>query len=373
MSQTPFLVKLTFDSPFHVSMTDPASPLNPTRKAARGSSPTLADVATAASVSVSTAGRVLRNEGWPVEPKLRDRVLAAASELGYVPNIMARSFRTGAPALVGLVTGNMLDPYYGEIGEAVTRYAERTSKMLVMVCNMQRDPKLEIDYCRRLWEHRVAGLILTGGGFDQFTHNEELAKLLESMERGRVTVVTLTPRDLPLPTFCVDNEKAGAMAAEELIRHGHRTIGTIVGPIVNSVLQKRILGITRRCEEAGVAHHLVEAGFGETWINSGIADMFTKHPRITGVIAASGTTSIKTVNAIGLTGRSVPQDVSVVGVGGEAIAQWNRPHLTRVDLALEACGQAAMDYIASSVSGTAPPHDFHRDPVIVPGQSVASR
>jgi LacI family transcriptional regulator len=353
-------------------MTDAPTP-DPAKRFSRGPAPTLADVASAANVSVSTAGRVLRDQGWPVEAKLRTRVLAAANELGYVPNVMARSFRTGAPALVGLVTGNMLDPYYGEIGEAVTRYAESTSKMLVMVCNMQRDPKLEIDYCRRLWEHRVAGLILTGGGFDQFTHSEEFAALISQMERGRVTVVTLTPRDIPLPTFCVDNEKAGAMAAEELIRNGHRKIGTIVGPIANRVLQKRIHGITRACEDARVDHHLVEAGFGEKWINAGIAGMFSAHPDITGVIAASGTTSIKTVNAIGLTGRAVPKDVSVVGIGGDAIAQWNTPPLTRVDLALEACGQAALDYIASSVSGGTPPHEFHRDPKIVAGQSVAPR
>jgi LacI family transcriptional regulator len=353
-------------------MTDPIAP-DSARKFARSASPTLADVATAADVSVSTAGRVLRDQGWPVEAKLRERVLAAANELGYVPNVMARSFRTGAPALVGLVTGNMLDPYYGEIGEAVTRYAESTSKMLVMVCNMQRDPKLEIDYCRRLWEHRVAGLILTGGGFDQFTHSDEFGKLLAQMERGRVTVVTLTPRGTPLPTFCVDNEKAGAMAAEELIRHGHRRIGTIVGPIVNRVLQLRISGITQKCEAAGVVHHLVETGFGVERINAGTADMLAAHPDITGVIAASGRTSTKAVSAIRLTGRSVPDDISVVGIGGEAIAQWNTLPLTRVDLALEACGQAALDYIASNVSGRAVPQEFHREPTIVPGETVATR
>ena len=47
--------------------------------------------------------------------------------------------------------------------------------MLAMVCNMQRDPLLELKYCRQLWEHRVAGLILAGGGFDQVTHRDQLA------------------------------------------------------------------------------------------------------------------------------------------------------------------------------------------------------
>lgn len=350
-------------------MDSPSPPTKPQR-IPRSPSPTLADVAAVASVSVSTAGRVLRDQGWPVDATLRERVLAAAAELGYVPNVMARSFRTGAPGLVGLVTGNMLDPYYGEIGEAVTRYAESTSKMLVMVCNMQRDPKLEIDYCRRLWEHRVAGLILTGGGFDQFTHRMEFAELLAKMQRSRVVVTTLTPRDIPLPTFCIDNEKVGLMAAEELIRHGHRYIGTIMGPVVNPVLKKRIDGISRACETAGAEHHLVAAGFGEKGIIAGIADMFAANPKITGVIAASGTTSVNAINAIGLTGRTVPKDVSLVGIAGKAVTHWNTPRLTRIDLALEACGQAAMDYIASSVSGLPQTPQFNPTPTVVEGDSV---
>ena len=175
-------------------------------KRGRGVAPTLADVARTAGVSVSTAGRVLRDQGWPVEEGLKQRVLAAAAQLAYVPNVMARTLRGGAPAAVGLIVGNMLDPYYGEIAEIVTKHAEQMAgKMLVMVCNMQRDPALEIDYCRRLWEHRVAGLILAGGGFDQTTRHDELAELLARMERSGVTITTLNA-DLaawtPPPATC---------------------------------------------------------------------------------------------------------------------------------------------------------------------------
>src|ERR1700735_1581040 len=153
-------------------------------------SPTLVDVAREAGVSVSTAGRVLRDGDWPVDAELKERVLAAADRLSYVPNLLARTLRAGRPALVGLVAGNMLDPYYGEIAEAVTRHAEAPHLMLAMVCNMQRAPLLELKYFRPSWEHRVAGLILAGGGFDQLTHRAELAAIIEQMKKSGV-VVTL--------------------------------------------------------------------------------------------------------------------------------------------------------------------------------------
>ncbi|MCS0502181.1 LacI family DNA-binding transcriptional regulator [Ancylobacter mangrovi] len=332
--------------------------------------PTLADVAALAGVSVSTAGRVLRDQGWPVEESLKERVRAAAIELGYVPNVMARTLRAGAPALVGLVIGNMLDPYYGEIAETVTCYSETTSRMLTMVCNMQRDPRLELDYCRRLWEHRVAGLILAGGGFDQFTYHDDLALLVEKMERSGVIVTTLSPRDLESPAFHTDNVEAGRCAARELIAVGHREIGILVGPIRNRVLTQRVAGITAACEEAGLSVHLVETEFGASWVAPAIAQMFEQRPTITAIVAASGVTSINVIRAVMATGRSVPEDISVIGIGGRAIGEWGA-HMTRVDLGLETCGRAALDYIAARVEGRPTAPAFRLEPTIAGGGSVA--
>lgn len=338
----------------------------------RPRSPTLANVAAAAGVSVSTAGRVLRDQGWPVEESLKERVRLAASELGYVPNLMARTLRAGAPALVGLVIGNMLDPYYGEIAEAVTCYSEANSHMLTMVCNMQRDPQLELDYCRRLWEHRVAGLILAGGGFDQFTYQAELAQLVEKMERSGVVVATLSPRDLDIPSFHVDNVEVGRRAARELISMGHRSIGILVGPIRNRVLTQRITGITEICAEEGVATYLAVTEFGAPWVAPAIAQMFEERPSITAVIAASGVTSINVVGAVTATGRTVPHDISVIGIGGKAISEWATPQVSRVDLGLEICGRAALDHIVARVEGDRRAPDFYLEPVVVGGETIAA-
>jgi LacI family transcriptional regulator len=339
----------------------------------RRKGPTLVDVANAAGVSISTAGRVLRDDGWPVEEALKERVLAAAAELSYVPNIMARNLRGGGPALVGLVIGNMLDPYYGEIGETVTRHSETTSQMLVMVCNMQRDPKLELKYCRRLWEHRVSGLILAGGGFDQLSHFDQLSALIAQMEKSGVVVTTLSPRDLAAPCFSVDNFEVGRMAAAELISHGHRHAGVLVGPIQNQVLRRRLDGMKQAFEDADAEYEVVETGLGPSWSGTAISEMFDRNPRITGVVAASSMMSINVVNAIEQTGRSVPDDVSVVGVGGGALWEWNIPRLTHIDLCLDICGKAALDYIATRVGGSDAPSEFTQPPLIVDRQSVATR
>ncbi len=341
--------------------------------ARKGSAQTLADIARVAGVSVSTAGRVMRQQDWPVDEVLKKRVLEAADQLSYVPNVMARTLRAGAPALVGLVVGNMLDPYYGEIAEAVTRHAEATSKMLVMVCNMQRDPRLELDYCRRLWEHRVAGLILAGGGFDQFRHNDELADLLDRMAKSGVVITTLSPRDIAVPAFCVDNEEAGRIAATELAEHGHRRIGILTGMVQNRVVEQRIGGITSILSERGVTYKTAPPGFGAEWAASAVARLFDADPDLTGIIAVSSATSVNVLHAVTATGRAIPGDVSVISIGGSLLGEWNALHLTRVDIALDDCGRSALDYIAALVSGGDVPETRHFRPRLIRGGSVVSR
>jgi len=341
-------------------------------KRGRGVAPTLADVARTAGVSVSTAGRVLRDQGWPVEEGLKQRVLAAAAQLAYVPNVMARTLRGGAPAAVGLIVGNMLDPYYGEIAEIVTKHAEQMAgKMLVMVCNMQRDPALEIDYCRRLWEHRVAGLILAGGGFDQTTRHDELAELLARMERSGVTITTLSPRGLPSPEFSVDHEEVGRMAAQELIASNHRRVGVFIGAHETIVLGQRLRRATDTLDAAGVTYRIARPAPGSRG-EEAIAEMFAADPGITGVIAASSLMSARVVGAVTATGRSVPQDVSVVGIGGAALAEWSPLKLTRIDLDLSACGRAALDHIATQVTGVEDHAPAPLQPRLVRGDSVRS-
>jgi LacI family transcriptional regulator len=338
--------------------------------ARRSGSPTLVDVAREAGVSVSTAGRVLSDGGWPVDAELKERVLAAADRLSYVPNLLARTLRAGRPALVGLVVGNMLDPYYGEIAEAITRHAEASSTMLAMVCNMQRDPVLELKYCRQLWEHRVSGLILAGGGFDQITHHDKLVTILDQMVRNGVVVTTLSPRGIHAPVFSVDNEMVGKMAACELLEHGHRHIGITVGRILNDVRKKRLRGMTTAIQEAGARYYVAEPeedGEPDTSVDS----LLTKNPTITGIIASSHMISMGIIDGVRRTGRSVPDDISIVGIGNTALVEWSMPKLTHVDLNLQACGHAALDFIAASVAGE--PCDRNTIPParLVRGDSIA--
>jgi LacI family transcriptional regulator len=313
--------------------------------------PTLKDVAAQAGVSLATAGRVLRNETYPVDKVLAERVRQVAITLGYVPNVIARSLRGGAPSMVGLIIGDMVEPYYAEIAEAITQHAESTHKALAIVCNMQRDPLLELKYCQQLWEHRVSGLVLAGGGFDQQEHKEALRSLLSRMVQSGVIVTALSPRDLGIPEFAVDNVVVGRMMAEELTKHGHRKIGIISGPPQSPVTQLRVSGAIEAIEKVGGEYEVTNSTLNPGAGAAAVERLVSIRPDLTGFIVGSGSIALGVMRKLRELGRQIPRDASVVTVGNTRLAEWSDPPLVTIDIRLADCGRQALDYIHNKLKG----------------------
>jgi LacI family transcriptional regulator len=335
-----------------------------------GAAPTLADVARRAEVSVSTAARVLRNPDTTVDPALAARVRVAAEELRYVPNVLARTLRGGGPTMVGLIVGDMLDPYYGAIAESITEAAESEHSMVAIVSNMQRSPELELKHCQQLWGHRVSGLILAGGGFDQWTHAAEFERVVNQIRSSGVAVVSLSPRGVDLPTFCVDNVRVGGLMAQALVSAGHRRIGVLVGPPRSEVTQQRLRGAVEVVAAAG-GEHVVEHGDyssegGARLVGKVLAD----HPELTGFVVGTDTMAIGVIAGLKAAGLRVPADVSVVSTGNTHMAGWSSPPLTTVDVRLADCGRAALSYVAAHVGGAKRPAVRALVPRLVAGGSV---
>jgi LacI family transcriptional regulator, galactose operon repressor len=321
---------------------------------------------------MSTAARVIRNPESRVDEMLQEKVRAAAVRVGYVPNLMARNLRTGAQKIIGLVVGHMMDPYYGEIAEAITDRTESHS-MVAMVCNMQRDPLLELKYCQQLWGHRVGGLILAGGGFDQWTHQQRLADLVDQMSSNGVVVATLSPRNVNAPAFCVDNEQVGRCAAAELVAHGHQHVGVLIGHSQNQVTQQRLKGISEVCVQAGVELRVAHADYSAESAAEAAACMLADNKSITGLVAGSYSMSMGITSWLQSSGRRVPDDISVIGIGNPALAAWSSPKLTAVDLCLETCGRSAVDFVVSQIRGLKAGRGQTVQPRLIQGKSVMLR
>ncbi|WP_037085046.1 LacI family DNA-binding transcriptional regulator [Neorhizobium vignae] len=309
--------------------------------------PTLVDVAKAADVSVSTAARVLRKSGYPVDIKLKEKVDAAAKSLGYVPNLVARRLRGGKQGVVGLVIGDMLDAHYGMIAETVTQRAETAHSTFAMVCNMQRDPLLEIKYLRKLLEYRVDGIILAGGGFDQWTHHEALAETVEELKRAGTIITSLMPRNIEVPVFSADNEAIGLTKAQFIVQNGHTKIGILLGPARNQMTKLRMQAMTSHLSGCSVDYAIANIESTPEAGALGAAEMLTRNPDFTALICGSDAIAFGAINHLRAEGIDIPGRISVMGLGNTRLATLCTPALTTVEMNFDQAGRAALDFIAS--------------------------
>jgi LacI family transcriptional regulator len=310
---------------------------------------TLIDVARIAQVSVSTAARVLRNADYPVTADLRDRVREAAKRLGYVPNQLARSLRGSETTYIGLIVGNMQDPFFGGIAEAVTDEARRLPGMAI-VSNMQRNPRLEIELCRQLWEHRVKGLILAGGSFDQRTHEAELRSLLASMKQSGVVVVSLAQRDLDIEIFAEDNRHVGVCLARSVLDAGHREIGAIFG-VRNRTGTERLKGIQQEARKRGATVHAANGEYSIGTAGAGVEELLRAHSSITAILCGADSLAVGARQRLQKLGVRVPEDISLVGLGDTDYAHLMTPRLSSVNTNPTAWARAAVQFIGRKLVG----------------------
>ncbi len=311
-----------------------------------GNTPTVVDVAKHAQVSVATAARILSNSSYRVSQELAERVMAAATELGYVPNLAARNLRTGARTSIGVIMGSMISPYFGEIAEVITEEASM-SGWVALISNAQRDPSLEIELCRRLWAQRVGGLVLAWGGVDLRTEDTTLPELLKRMQEAGISIASLAPRSFEVPTFSVDNEAVGVLIGQELVQASHRDVGLIFGTLNSVATDLRVRGLTRILAAAGGQCRVFKADYSSDEAAAATEALLRMNPRLTAFVADGDAVAAGVTRVLRLQDRSVPDDISLITIGDSHFARGLSPQLSTVDLQLVDSGRAAVRYLMS--------------------------
>ncbi|MFI6762278.1 LacI family DNA-binding transcriptional regulator [Micromonospora sp. NPDC050417] len=209
-----------------------------------GPAVSIRDVATRAGVSVGTVSNVL-NRPDIVAASTRTRVLAAISELGFVPNDAARQLRRGRGRTLGLVVLDVANPFFTDVAKGVEE-ATGAAGMAVIFCNSDGDPVRESAYLDLLEEQRVQGVLITPVD----DANERLVRL-----RDRGVLVVLLDRRSTRPDVCsvsVDDRLGGELAARHLVETGHRQIAFVGGPWRLEQVRDRYAGALGALREAGL-------------------------------------------------------------------------------------------------------------------------
>ncbi len=203
------------------------------------------DVAALAGVSLKTVSRVINREPG-VSQKLADRVMAAADQLDFRPNLTASSLRRSdrRTATVGLLVDDVANPFFSEIHRGVEDVA-RERGVAVMAASMDRRTGVEAEVVATFASRRVDGLILVPTAPDQ-------AYLETELRSGwPVVCVDRIPKGASVDCVLADNRAAAANATRHLLEQGHRRIAFLGDAATLMTAQERLAGFREAMAGAG--------------------------------------------------------------------------------------------------------------------------
>lgn len=299
-----------------------------------------------AGVSVGTVSKALNNTG-KLRDETRERVLAAARELDFRPNTLARGLRSGRTYAVGLITTDS----YGRFSIPVMLGVEDAlgaDRVSVFLCDTRDDPIREYHHARTLLERRVDGIIVTGRRI------EPRPPLVVDVPVPVVYAMTQATDESNVSVI-PDDEGGGAQATQHLVATGRRRIGHITGPERFLAAREREKGMARVLDEAGLERAGGRALFGEwseDWGRQAASILLRNQPDVDAVFCGSDQIARGVVETLREQGRRIPNDVAVIGFDNwEAMAIGCRPPLSTVDPDLHEVGRVAATNLLAAIEG----------------------
>lgn len=322
--------------------------------------PTLEVVAARAGVSRSSVSRVVNGEAT-VAPEIREVVMRAVRELGYVPNAAARNLvtrRTHAVAVVvsdppqGVVSD---DPLFSTVVRAVSRELEAAGKQVVLML-------AESDRSRARVEEYVAGGHVDGVMLVALHGTDPLPAALA---RTGLPVASFNRTCAPdVPYVELDNAAGAALAVRHLLERGRRRIATITGPLDLFEARERLDGYRAALRDTGRRSIVALGDFTRASGAEAMRQLLEDDPELDAVFAANDLMAIGALRTLRQVGLRVPEDVSVVGFDDIEAAAYTVPALTSVRSPMADQATATVRLLLGLIEGGS------RDRVVMPNALV---
>ncbi|RSN12508.1 LacI family transcriptional regulator [Nonomuraea sp. WAC 01424] len=305
----------------------------------------LGDVAKKVGMSEATVSRVLNGKPG-VSEATREAVLTALDVLGYERPTRLRGDRG---QLVGLVLPELQNPIFPAFAEVVGGALAQQGFTSVL-CTRTVGGVSEADYVSLLLSQQVSGVVFAGGHYAQADASHEHYELL--YERGLPTVlVNAAVEHLGFPQVSADDVVAAEIALGHLRSLGHERVGLVLGPRDHVPSRRKLAAVAGVVDPGLVEHSMYSLEGG----HAAAARLVAKG--VTGIVCASDLLALGAVRAVRRAGKSVPEDVSVVGFDDSALMNCTDPPLTTVRQPIDAMGRAAVDLLIAQIDKHAVPAD----------------
>jgi LacI family gluconate utilization system Gnt-I transcriptional repressor len=318
------------------------------RRRGRNHRATLHDVARLARVSAITVSRALRAPAM-VAPDTYKRVAAAVTRTGYVPDLVARSFKAQRSGVLAAIVPSISTAVHADVLQGVADQLRRHGgELMVGVSGL--DPAHEEQIVRAFVGRRPDGMILTGA-----LHTPGTRRLLRDARVPVVETWTLTRRPIDMNVGYSD-ERASAAMVRHLAALGYRRLGFLCGPVAgNDRARRRLRGFLAAARELGLPDDRVLTldATDESAGGIGLRTLLGRHPDLDAVFCSSDIFAVGALFECQRRGWAVPQRLALAGFQGLPITAEVVPSLTTIEVPRYQIGREAAAMLVRRLDGAA--------------------
>ncbi len=306
---------------------------------------TSAEVARLAGVSQSAVSRVF-TPGASVSAKTMEKVRAAAEELGYRPNVLARSLITGRTRIIGLVVAYLENQFYPMALELLSRALQaRGYHILVFMAENSTERVAQV--MSELLDYQVDGII---------TASVAMSNDLTTRCDGAGIPVVMFNRgqdDARLSEVTSDNVNGARRAAEFLIKGGHKRIAHVMGWQGSSTGRDRAEGFKQAMQAAGLQPFaMVDGTYSREKAAAVTRELCQGPERPDAIFVGNDHMAFAVMDTLRHElGLRVPQDVSVVGYDDVPMAAWPAYGLTTIRQPVNRMVEATVAALLNQIEG----------------------
>lgn len=327
---------------------------------------TIYDVASRANVSVTTISKILNNKDFDISSATREKVLKIIKEMHFVPNALARSMVTKKTDTIGLIVPTISNEYFSEIANGIENAANLLG-YTVIFCDTDEVRARELKNLNVLQEKCVDGIILVPTADadlkykDEYKFDVPLVLLDRVFEEKTVESIRIS----------FDNVRGGYMAANYLIKAGHRKIGLIVGANENKQSKDRIKGFKNALDEKNIKLDDNLIYNGKFDFESGYkAGEYFENKDVTAVFSLNDYMAVGFYKFLRSHKKSIPKDVSIIGYDNVAISNMTDPGLTTISQPKIEMGKTAAINLIKCIKKESYSSDIIFEPELVERGSV---
>lgn len=316
---------------------------------------TIDDVARAAGVARATAARALGSYG-KVSRSTKDRVVRAAARLGYRPNGLARSLRSGSTGTIGVVIADITNSFFSRSTRGISDVASSGGYELLLV-NTDEGRRIESQSVHTLMAKRVDGMIVAPAWTADPAH-------LRAATESNVHLVLLDRQvdGVVADVVSYDARPGTSAAMTALIAAGHRRIAFVTASAAPDQLitttRARLDVFHERLSDAGVSdpdRYVRFGAYGESAAETVTAELLTESEPPTALLASDTVIALGALRAIKKLGLRIPNDISLVTVDDAPWTDLVTPALSTVVLPSYAMGKIAADLLLGRIAGSDDP------------------